>query len=137
MTHDSVRHFIWDRTLEDNPLELDLEFSDLEIGHARQFAAEMINSMPPFTVQIQPNQVPINWAYPFRLAVTYHLFLAKVMALQRKDLDYTAGNMTVDINKRRIEYLTKWAKVFKDESTQLIKELKVVANLEAAYGSSC
>lgn len=137
LTHDLVRHFIWDRTIEDNPLELDLAFSDPEIGYARQFAAMMFNSIPPHTVQIQANNVPVNWEYPFMVGTVYHLFLGKLMALQRKDLDYSAGNMTVDINKRRIEYLTKWAQFFKTEAEAKIKEQKVIANLNAAYGSVC
>ena len=133
LTHEATRHFIWDRTLEDNPLELDLEFSDPEIGQARQFAAQMINATPPFSVQVMANQVPTNWEYAFQLATVYHLLLAKLMSLQRKDLDYSAGNMTVDINKRRIEYLDKWVKVFREDAMMRIKELKVTANLESAY----
>lgn len=136
-THEMVRHFIWDRTIEDNPLELDLEFSDQEIGHARQFAAMMFNSIPPFVVTIQANNIPTNWEYPFLLATVYHLLLAKLMQLSRKDLDYTAGNMTVDINKRRIDFLSKWAPAIKTEAMATIKEHKVAANLESAYGHVC
>lgn len=136
-THEMVRHFIWDRTIMDNPLELDLEFSDQEIGHARNFAAMMFNSIPPFVVDVTPKSVPHRWEYPFLTATVFHLFLAKLMSLQRKDLDYSAGNMTVDINKRRIEYLTKWAQVFKEEAETKIKMIKVTANLESAYGHVC
>jgi len=132
-----IRHFIWDRTLEDNPLEMDLAFSDPEIGHARQFCAMMFNAIPPFTVQTTPDVIPPNWQYSFIIGTVYHLFLAKLMSLQRKDLDYTAGNMTVDINKRRIDYLTKWSQFFKVEAETKIKEQKVLANLNAAYGSVC
>ena len=136
-TFEMVRHFIWDRTIEDNPLELDLEFSDQEIGHARQYAAMMFNSIPPFVVTVQANSIPTNWEYPFLLATVYHLLLAKLMALSRKDLDYSAGNMTVDLTKRRIEFLSKWAPAFKTEATTIIKEHKIAANLESAYGSVC
>lgn len=136
-THEMVRHFIWDRTIEDNPLELDLEFSDQEIGHARQFAAMMFNSIPPFVAQISANNVPTNWEYPFLLATAYHLLLAKLMLLSRKDIDYSAGNMAVDITKRRIDFLSKWAPAFKTEATENIKLQKVTANLESAYGTVC
>lgn len=137
VTHDMIRHFIWDRTLEDNPLEMDLAFSDTEIGHARKFCAMMFNSIPPYTVQISADVIPPGWEYSFIIGTVYHLFLAKLMSLQRKDLDYTAGNMTVDINKRRIDYLTKWSQFFKVEAETKIKEQKVIANLNAAYGSVC
>lgn len=137
VTNDMIRHFIWDRTIEDNPLEMDLAFSDTEIGYARKFCAMMFNSIPPFTVQIRADVIPPNWEYPFMVGTIYHLFLGKLMSLQRKDLDYTAGNMTVDINKRRIDYLTKWSQFFKTEAEAKIKEQKVIANLNAAYGTVC
>ena len=137
VVHDDIRHFIWDRTISDNPLELDLEFSDEEIGHARRFAAMMWNSIPPYVRQISANQVPTNGDYGFLLAIVYHLFVAKLMSLQRKDLDYSAGNLTVDINKRRIDYLSKWVVALKQEATEVIKTQKLSENLESGYACFC
>jgi hypothetical protein len=133
VVNEDIRHFIWDRTIEDNPLELDLEFSDKEIGHARRFAVKMFNSIPPYVETITADKIPLRWEYGFMLGTVYHLFLAKLMSLQRKDLDYSAGNMTVDINKKRIDYLSKWVEAFKKEATENIKSLKVSYNLESGY----
>jgi len=133
VVNDDIRHFIWDRTIADNPLEMDLEFDDTEIGYARKHAIEMFNALPPYVVSLKGNHVPADWQYPLKLGIVYHLFLGKLISLQRKDLDYSAGNMTVDINKRRIEYLTKWVPFFKQEAETLIKQQKVIFNLESCY----
>jgi hypothetical protein len=135
VVHEDIRHFIWDRTIADNPLDLDLEFSDEEIGWARRFAVKMFNAIPPHVVDITADQVPARWEYGFFLGTVYHLFLGKLMKLQRSDLDYSAGNMTVDLNKRRIEYLTKWAQAFKQEATENIKTLKLVTNLNQGFAA--
>lgn len=133
VVHDDVRHFLWDRTLEDNPLELDLEFSDTEIGHARRFAAMMFNSIPPLVRNITAAQIPNGWEYGFMLGTVYHLLLAKLMVLQRKQIDYSAGNITIDLTKNRVDFLSKWVPLFKEEAMQNIKQLKLVANLESGY----
>jgi hypothetical protein len=135
LTHETVRQFIWDRTLNDNPLDLDLAFSDDEIGSARRMSVMMFNSVPPYVVTIQANELPTNCEYPILMAIAYHLMLGKVMTLQRKDIDYSAGNMTVDTTKRRIEHHLKWAQLFKAEAEAKIKEFKVAANLESGYAS--
>lgn len=135
VNHDMVRHFVWDRTIEDNPLELDLEFSDQEIGHARKFALMSINAVPPFVFVLQQTNIPQALQYPFMTLTVYHLFIAKMAQLGRRDMDYSAGGMTVDINKRRIDYLAKWAQFFKAEADTMVKQIKVTINLESAYGS--
>jgi len=128
-----IRHFIWDRTIEDNPLELDLEFSDEEIGNARRFCAMMCKDVPPYVIEINASSIPKGFEYAFMIGTVYHLFLAKLMSLQRKDLDYSAGGMTVDINKRRIDYLSKWVVAFKQEAMESIQKRKLSMNLESGY----
>ena len=134
---EDMRNFIWDRTIEDNPIELDLSFSDTEIGHAFRFAALQYNSIPPYIGTIRgPGDVTDNrLTYSVLLAVAYHLFLAKAAQLSRQDIDYTAGNMTVDFTKRRIEYLTKWAKAFKDESMQGMQAYKLMVNINSGFAA--
>ncbi len=134
---EDIRHFIWDRTIEDNPMELDLVFSDDEIGHAFRFASMMYNAMPPH-VEIIRSPLDVTdqrLVYPFIIATVYHLFLAKAQQLSRQDIDYTAGNMQADFTKRRIEYLTKWAAAFKDESVEALKNYKLVINLNSGFAA--
>ena len=134
---EDIRHFIMDRTVEDNPIELDLEFSDEEIGWAFRHAAMAYNGIPPYVGLINgPNDVTDpRLAYPFMIAVIYQLFAAKAAKLARMDIDYSAGDMQVDFTKRRVDYLTKWAQAFKDESTAGLKNYKLVINLESGYAA--
>ena len=134
---EDIRHFIWDRTVNDNPIELDLVFSDAEIGNAFRYAAFQYNSIPPYISTIRgPGDVTDNrLTYPVMLAVIYHLFLAKASQLSRQDIDYSAGNMSVDFTKRRIEYLTKWAKAFKDESMQGMQAYKLMVNINSGFAA--
>lgn len=128
-----VRHYIYDRTVSDNPLELDLQFSDEEIGYAMQFAAMRYNEIPPYVQTVDPAALP--FAATFLAGICYHLCLGLLFKLQRNDLDYSAGNVTVDINKRRIEHLKQWLKMFGDEFEQRAKEIKMTINLHAAFAS--
>jgi len=132
---EDVRHFIWDRTVEDNPLELDLAFSDEDIGWAFRHAAMMYNAtMPPINLIRGPRDVTdLRLTYPFLIATIYHLFVAKAAQLSRQDIDYSAGNMEADFTKRRIEYLTKWAETFKEKSESGLKEYKLMINVNNGF----
>ncbi len=132
---EDIRHFVLDRTVEDNPIELDLEFSDEEIGWAFRHTAMMFNSIPPFvyTIEGPKDVVDKNLTYPFMIGVIYHLFVGKSAKLSRSDIDYSAGDMQADFTKRRIDYLSKWASAFKQESMTGLKNYKLVVNLENGY----
>lgn len=132
---EDIRHGLMARTIEDNPLELDLEFSDDEIGWAFRHAAMMFNALPPHVYNItSPRDVTDQrLTYSFMLAVYYHLCLAKAMKLQRTNIDYSAGDMQADFTKRRIEYLTKWSKVFQEQAAQGMQNYKLVVNLNQGF----
>ncbi len=132
---EDIRHFIMDRTVEDNPIELDLEFSDEEIGWAFRHGAMMYNGIPPYVSIINgPKDVTDpRLTYPFMVGVIYQLFLAKAAKLARIDIDYSAGDMQADFTKRRVDYLTKWAQAFKNEAMSGLKNYKLVQNLESGY----
>lgn len=118
---EDIRHFIWDRTAEDNPLELDLSFSDPEIGHAWRHTALLYNSLKPRVNTLNGSVIPSTLEYPFMLGVVGHLFLAKARVLAERNIDYSAGNMSVSIDAKRLEYYMKqgaeWLKEAKAELT--------------------
>jgi hypothetical protein len=89
------------------------------------------NSTPPYIRNITSDQMIFStmWLY----AVCYQLFLAKLMKLGRTDFDYSAGGMTVDLNARRIKFYSQWSQTFKEEAMRLMKEQKVIANIDCAY----
>lgn len=135
LDNEYVRHFIFDRWALDNPLLMDLEFSDEEISFARWYAGADYNGMEPQVDYIDPAAVPYVAAAIFLNGIVYHLHLAKMLQLQRNDVTYEAGNMTVDINKSRIASLKESAKYFRDEFNRMAADRKRTININQAYRS--
>lgn len=134
VTSDMVRTFLYDRTAEDNPLELDLQWSDEELVAAMKLAALRLHGLPPQVWRIRVDCIPEPLENSFLLMTCAQLMLSLMLKLQRGDFDYSAGGMQVDRDKRRIEYLAKWSEALKTEALTEAKQLKIAENLNQAYG---
>jgi len=132
ITVEDIRHFIYDRTPADNDISMDLDWKDPEIMQAMRFCAMSYNSIQPYVEQITANTLPGEML--FIHGTIYHLYLSRWSQLTRSDLDYQAGNMTVDRVKRWIEHLQKGMELHKTEFETKGKERKLVINLNNAYG---
>lgn len=133
INYEDVRHFIFDRRALDNPLLLDLEFSDEEISFAQRFAAMTYNDLQPQVEFVDPGALPGGTGSIFLYGIIYHLQLAKMLQLQRNDVTYEAGNMTVDINKSRIASLKESAKYFRDEFMRMAADRKRTINIMSGF----
>lgn len=131
-TVEDVRHFIYDRVASDSPVLMDLAFSNEEIQNAMRFCCISYNSILPYVENITPDRIPNNIA--FIHGIIYHLYLAKWGQLIRQDLDYTAGNTSVEHVKRWIAHLEAGMKLHKAEFDKAAKDRKIAKNLESAYG---
>ena len=128
-----VRDFIFDRQALDNPLLMDLEFSDDEISSAQRRAAMYYNEMQPQVEIVQPASLPFGMIFLY--GIIYFLQMGKLQQLARNNVEYTAGNMEVDINKKRIEFLTESVKMFRDEFNRLALDRKTTINIQQGYAS--
>jgi hypothetical protein len=131
LTIEDVRHFIMDRTVADNPLLLDLAYSDDEIAQAIRFACLSFNEIPPYVYEVNPECIPFSML--FMHGAVYHCYLGKMAQLMRRDMDHQAGSMTVDITKRQIANLQVLIKLHKDEFEGMAKQRKISANVSAAF----
>lgn len=131
ITAELVRHFIYDRSLEDNPIKMDLEWSDDEISKAMYFCALSYNAIPPYINSVVPTALPADILFYY--GIVYHLYLSRIAQLTRRDLDYTAGNMTVDLVKRQLAHLEKWSAYYRGEFQTLTQAKKTLENLESCY----
>ena len=128
---DDIRHFIWDRSVEDNSIELDLSFSDEEIHNAFRHMALSFNAIEPFVVSISADATPYNmWAIH---GTIYHLLLSKYHKETRNDLTYEAGGITTDVQKTLIKHLQEQIKVHKEEFYRLAKAEKINININEAF----
>lgn len=127
------RHFLMDRSAKDNTLLMDLQFSDADIGYAVERAVSMYNSLPPRCHELSVFNLPSE--YYLYAGVAYQLHLSLLMQLQRNDIDYNAGGITVEVDKRRIAHLAQMLPFLRSEFVDLATVHKRTMNMEAAYGA--
>lgn len=134
---DDVRRFVLDRMIDDNEIDLELFFSDLEIITARRLAVAYYNEFPPYVDRLELsecNQDCLPAPLMFLNGIAYQLYMAKLQKLHKEDVDYQAGGMTVNIVKKRIAYITSNLKVFKTEFENLASSRKTHINYMSAFG---
>lgn len=129
---DDVRAFLLDRAATDNPLLMDLAYSDEEINRAKRFACMSFNAITPYVYNLSPEFIPFADIMMLH-GVVYHLYLSKVAQLSRQDVDHTAGNMTVDVTKRQIANLQALLALHKKEFETMAKQRKVTYNISQAF----
>lgn len=128
---EAVRFFMFDRTAADNPLVMDLEFSDEEIGWAMKFAALRYNEMEPQVEIVDYGALPFGMI--FLTGTAAYLYLQKFQQLTRNNMEYTAGNMTVDINAKKIEAVKALYTLFKEEFEEKAASRKRTINIQSTY----
>jgi len=136
-SNDDVRRFVLDRMVEDNEIDLELFFSDSEINYARALAVAMYNELPPYVDPIQLtdcNASCLPAPVMFLNGITYYMYLKKLQKLQKEDVDYQAGGMTVSIVKKRIAHIMGNLKIFKTEFENLAISRKTHINYSSAFG---
>jgi len=133
LTISDIRNYIWDRSAADNQLELDLAFSDAEIRDAMKRAAREYNSVPPFVAGADPATLPTDTNL-FLDATAFQLYISRLSRMQRSDIDYTAGGVTVELEKRQIAYMKEMIPFHRDRFLEATKAQKVFLNLRRAFG---
>ena len=128
---EDVRYFMFDRKASDNPLDLDLAFSDKDIAMAMRFTALRYNAIPPHVIYVHPDRLP--FAETMLNGIAYFLYNGKLQQLMRNDVDYSAGNMTIDINKRRIATLENLVPMYKKQFEEQAKVEKVTININNGF----
>lgn len=130
---EDIRHFLMDRSAADNDLLLDVQFTDEEINRAIERCVMHYNEVPPQCDPVHVSNVPRT--YMFITGVAYHLSLSLMLKLMRNDVDYNAGGVQVEIDKRRIEHLKEIVPALKGDFMDLAQSRKRSINIEGAYGA--
>lgn len=110
VTVDKVRFWISDRNPEDNPMLLDLEFTDEEIVQGMEHAAREYNSIPPVSWRVDARHLPddTNLFYEAVAEIMYRHLLHRLM---RNQYQYQAGNVQVDDVGQKIKGLQELIKM--------------------------
>ncbi len=132
LTTEDVRMFIFDRTIEDNDLLLDLNFSETEIQNAMIRAAREYASIPPYTSTVNPACLPTD-TNMFLDATSAQLYLSEMSKLMRNDIDYNSGNVTTNIVAKRIGHLKELFKLHQERFMTAAKQWKLTENINQGF----
>lgn len=135
VTPEEVRHYIEDRTPEDNEAFGDLVFSNDEIQVAMRRAARAYNSVPPLGVNsVTPDCMPDDTEMFFD-GVIWKLYSARLAKLFRNDMDFNAGDVDVSPEKKMIVHLGRAAKEAEAAFMIAAADEKGTINIGHGYGS--
>lgn len=130
----SVRAFIWDRKASDNQIDMDLTFSDEEIREAMMSAAREYNSIKPYVGTADPTRLDGSTNIFLDGTVAY-LYIARMSNMQRNDLEYTAGGVTVTMEQRQIAYMKDMIPFHMDRFKKAATDRKLAHNISQGFAA--
>ena len=60
--------------------------------------------------------------------------ILEISRMQRNDIDYSAGGMTVELEKKQIAYMKEMIPFHRDRFLEATKAQKIFRNLRGAFG---
>ena len=134
ITVEDVRHYLMDRTPDDNDLLVDLAYDDNEIRQAMVYSARDYNSVPPQVSCASPECLPAH-TNMFLDCIVKHLYIMSIAQLTRNDIDYTAGGVETNIVKKRIVHLRDLIAFHQQQFIETATNQKLLINIDNAFGS--
>lgn len=134
LTTDDIRHFIMDRSVEDNRLDMDLQFSDDEVLKAMDRCRTHYASLPPVSLGVSEGHPLPADNFCFYHGVVYQLFLALYSKLTRNDVNYAAGGVEVSLERTKIGYLKEQLPMHREEFLSMAIERKKRINMIQGMG---
>jgi len=132
LTIEDVRLALMDRTPADNPLDMDLSFSDGEIAQAMTRAAREYNSIPPFVRSVTGARLPADDNVLLDATVE-QLYIALAAKLRRNDIEYQAGGVSSAVDRARIVHLKDMIAEARARWEPRARERKLAANMAQAF----
>ncbi len=134
ITVEDVRHYLLDRTPDDNDLLVDLAYDDNDIRQAMVYAARDYNSIPPLVASASPECLPA-YNNMFLDCIVKHLYIMSIAQLTRNDIDYTAGGVGTNIVQKRIAHLRDLIAFHQQQFVEAAKNQKLLMNIDEAFGA--
>jgi len=132
---EEVRLFILDRAVEDNAIDLVVNyFSDEEIQAAMRRTAQAFNEITPYVYNLSVKNNKLPYKVYLLNGVAYYLYISKLQQLAKEDLSYNAGGMQVDLIGKRIKHFQGYLQMFKQDFLQGAQADKVSTNYQGAFG---
>lgn len=132
ITAEDVRNFVLDRSAQDNPIQMDLVFSEAEIDDAMRRSAREFNSIRPYVITVYPDKLPGDTNI-FLDAIAEQLYISRMSKLMRQDFDYEAGGVGVNQVKTEINHLVSLIKLHSERWRDAAQQIKITRNLSYAW----
>lgn len=130
-----VRDEMQDRTPADNELEQDLFFTDKEILHAMESAANMYNGLAPLGVDVvSARSLPAMGTNVFIDAVVISLYKQAEHKLARNLVSSLTGDAPMDIEKTRLQAFQVIRKEMEQAWRAEAKDRKITINRNRCWG---
>lgn len=103
LTIEYIREELQDQMPSDNSIDCDLFFSDKDILHAMERAAARYNQLPPVGIDpVSPSTLPASSGI-FLDAVLAQLYGSAIHKLNRNQVQWSTGEVTVDLEGKRLQ----------------------------------
>lgn len=135
VTIDLVREELQDRLPGDNSIDCDQFFSDDDIFHAMDRAAAAYNSLPPLGIDVVSARCLPTDTNIFLDAVLSRLYSAAIHKLSRNLVTWSAGGVTVDLEKTRLEAFRQLKAAQENDWREAGKQRKMERNRGLAWGN--
>jgi hypothetical protein len=132
ITAEDVRNFMLDRSAKDNPVQLDLVFAETEIDDAMRRAARDYNSLPPYTIKIDPTRLPGDTNI-FLDAIAEQLCISRMSKLMRQDFDFVAGGVETNQVRTEISHLKSLIELYGTRWREPAKQIKATIALNTMW----
>lgn len=132
ITVEDLRAFLSDKSVEFNILDGDLTWSTEELYDCMRRCAMQWNAIPPYVLQVNPNNLPHE--YPFLLGSAYQAYLLRLQDLQRQDFDFNADGVQANLVGKRISHFGRMLSLLSQEFTMLAAERKNKYNFKQGWG---
>ncbi len=133
ITEQDVRMYLLDRTVDDHMVLPDVAFTSEEIAHAMRTAARRYNSIRPYIDYADPNNLP-DVTNLFLDGIAGALFDMKRVNASLNDMDYSAGNVSANVQGNLLKNVAALADFYNERFTKDATELKTARNLQRAFG---
>ena len=135
LTIQYIREELQDRTPGDNSIDCDLAFSDEEIMHAMERAAQAYNSMAPIGIDVVAPNALLTSVGLFLDCVLSKLYGSAIHKLARNQMQWQTGDVTVELEKTRMTAYQQLQQLLEKEWREAARERKMEINRSLVWGS--
>lgn len=120
---EQVRKFMASDSIGLTALGVDLAFTPEEISDAMVGCARRFNGIPPYIMEVEPDQLPGRTSI-FMDGIAAELYALEYRKLSNQDIDYTGGSVNTNLVSARLKHVEKLRKEHLEAFTIAARDMK-------------